>query len=95
MSDQQPIAGLSHNFALLIDGLWRMLWTRKAAHLALGPLLLLILNRLRRTVARFASLAARVQAGTLKPPRPRNTARPRRNLRHPASRTGCPKNTPG
>jgi hypothetical protein len=66
--------GLPRTFALIIDGLCGMIATRSAADRAAQPLLSLIWNRLRRLVARFASLAARVQAGPLPPPR-RRTAR--------------------
>src|SRR5215469_6810038 len=63
-------------FALIIDGLCRVVAAQHARGLA-GPMIILIWTRLRRAGARFASLLARFEAGTLPasaPPR-RRTAR--------------------
>jgi hypothetical protein len=47
-----------------------------------APLLTLLWDRLRRLAQRFAALAARAQAGTLRPPR-RRTAKPRQRPPNP------------
>jgi len=84
-----PLAptGLSDRFALVIDGLCRATAARIAVNRAMGPLIILIWQRLRRIAARFASLNARVRAGTLRAPRHR-TAAPRK----PRSRNRLPEN---
>jgi hypothetical protein len=51
-------------FALIIDGLCRLVAARHARGLA-GPMVILIWTRLRRAGARFATLLARFEAGTL------------------------------
>jgi hypothetical protein len=63
-------------FALIIDGLCRVVAAQHARGLA-GPMIILIWTRLRRAGTRFASLLARFEAGTLPA-----AARPRR-------RTAC------
>ncbi len=68
-------SGLAHRFSLVIDGLCRVTAARIATDRSAGPLLILIVGRLRRLAARFAALAARAQAGPLPPPR-RRAARP-------------------
>ena len=69
-------ATLADRFALIIDGLGRVVAARHASGLA-GPMVILIWTRLRRAGARFATLLARFEAGTLPA-----SARPRR-------RTAC------
>jgi hypothetical protein len=63
-------------FALIIEGLCRATAARISADRTSGPLILLIVARLRHLLARFTKLAARAQAGKLRPPRQR-TVRPR------------------
>jgi hypothetical protein len=57
-------------FARIIDGLCRAIAAQGAWGRLTGPLMLLVWSRLRRMAVRFASLAARVQAGTAAPRRP-------------------------
>ena len=52
------------SFALIIDGLCRAIAARGGRRLIDGPLVILIWTRLRRIARRFATLAARVRAGT-------------------------------
>jgi hypothetical protein len=68
--------GLAETFRLIIGGLCEAVARRIAADRTAGPFILLIVARLRRIARRFAALAARVQAGKLKPPRHR-TPKPR------------------
>jgi hypothetical protein len=51
-------------FALIVEGLCRVVAARHARGLA-GPMIILIWTRLRRAGTRFASLLARFEAGTL------------------------------
>ena len=62
---QTPIAKFSH----LIDDLYR--FAQVLTRLIDVPLALLILRRIRGAQRRFLAIAAKVAAGTLKPPRPR------------------------
>jgi hypothetical protein len=75
-----PIApappGLAKTMALIIGGLCASVAKRIAADRTSGPLILVTVARLRHLLARFTSLAARAQAGKLRPPR-RRTVRPR------------------
>ncbi len=71
MSIPPAAPGLADRFALIMGGLCRAAAARIAADRSAGPLLILIWGRLRRMTARFASLAARAQAGPLPPPRRR------------------------
>ncbi len=68
-------------FAAIIDLLCRMVAARIAGGRLAGPLIILIWRRLNRMGVRFAALAARHDAGTLRPPRLRprapRPARPR------------------
>ena len=57
--NQTPAA----RFALIIEALCRAIAARSARHRLAGPILLLLWSRLRRTAARFARLAARIDAG--------------------------------
>jgi hypothetical protein len=68
---------LSRTFGLIIGGLCEAVARRIAADRTSGPLILLTVARLRHLLARFTRLAARVEVGKLRPPRPR-TVRPRR-----------------
>jgi hypothetical protein len=68
---------LSRTFGLIIGGLCASVAKRIAADRTAGPLILLTVARLRHLLARFTKLAARAEAGKLRPPRPR-TVRPRR-----------------
>ncbi len=61
---------LAHTFGLIIEGLCQMLAGPTPDRPPAAPFLL-VWNWLRRTARRFAALAARVQAGTLSPPRRR------------------------
>ncbi len=65
MSPRPIFTDLARRFALVIDGLCGATAARIAADRSAGPLLILIVGRLRRLAARFAALAARAQAGTL------------------------------
>jgi hypothetical protein len=69
--------GLAKTFGLIIGGLCEAVARRIAADRTSGPLILLTVARLRHLLARFTRLAARAEAGKLRPPRPR-TVRPRR-----------------
>jgi hypothetical protein len=69
--------GLSRTFGLIIGGLCEAVARRIAADRTAGPLIILTVDRLRHLLARFTSLAARAQAGKLRPPRQR-AAPPRR-----------------
>jgi hypothetical protein len=76
---------LSDRFAAILEGLYRA--TAAAIRGPLpgplpGPLILLICAHLRRISARFAGLAARYAAGTLRPPRAPATE-PRATVAHP------------
>ena len=74
-------------FALIIDALCRAIAAHGARHRLAGPVLLLLWPWLRRTVGRFARLAARLQAGRMlstrrrpaapRPPRARTPRKPR------------------
>jgi hypothetical protein len=68
--------GLAKTFGLIIDGLRRAAAVRMAADPSVRPSLLLVHAWLGRLVQRFAALVARVEAGTLRPPR-RRTSPPR------------------
>jgi hypothetical protein len=73
-----PAPAPADRFARIIDGLCRAVAARVGKPLA-GPVIVLIWTRLRRTVARFTVLAARVRAGVLPSPsrpRPRAASRP-------------------
>jgi hypothetical protein len=74
----------AERFACLIEGLWRTIQVDLALkHVAL---MCLILNGIRRTGRRFASLVARIEAGTLTPPRPRSAPRKPAAARPPVRR---------
>ena len=60
---------LSDRFAVIIESLYRAT-ARTVRDPMVAPLILLICARLRRITARFAALAARYAAGTLRPARP-------------------------
>jgi hypothetical protein len=66
---------LTQTLGLIIGGLCEAVARRIAADRTSGPLILLTVARLRHLLARFTSLAARVQAGKLRPPRRRNLRR--------------------
>jgi hypothetical protein len=68
--------GLSQTFGLIIGGLCASVAKRIAGDRTAGPLILLTVARLRHLLARFTKLAARAEAGKLRPLRPR-TVRPR------------------
>ncbi len=55
----------------MLDGLCRAIAARGAGAWLATPLMFLLWSRLRRTALRFASLAAKLRAGTLPPPRHR------------------------
>ncbi len=58
--------------ALVLGGLRRLIALRAGQNHALGPMVVVLWNRLGRTLARIAAIAARHQAGTLRrPPKPR------------------------
>ena len=69
-----PAPDLARTFSLIMDGLCRTTAARISLDRFAGPMLLLIFARLRRLAARFASLAAQIQAGPLPPPRPSRPA---------------------
>jgi hypothetical protein len=79
--------GLSQTFGLIIGGLCEAVARRIAADRTAGPLIVLIVGRLRRIAQRFAALATRAQAGKLKPPRRRKPSKrpPRERQRFPES----------
>ena len=76
MSAAAP-SDLAGRFGFIIDELRHRLAFRAAKDRAFAPLLLILWNRLSRVIARFAAIAARQQAGTLRKPqqprRPRGT----------------------
>jgi hypothetical protein len=76
VSSPTPLS-LSETFRLIIGGLCASVAKRIAADRTSGPLILLTVDRLRHLLARFTKLAARAEAGKLRPPRPR-TVRPQR-----------------
>jgi hypothetical protein len=61
--------GLAKTFGLIIGGLCEAVARRIAADRTSGPLIILIVDRLRHLLARFTALAARAEAGKLRPPR--------------------------
>jgi hypothetical protein len=61
--------GLTQTFGLIIGGLCEAVARRIAADRTAGPLIVLTVDRLRHLLARFTSLAARAEAGKLRPPR--------------------------
>jgi hypothetical protein len=63
--------GLAKTFGLIIGGLCEAVARRIAADRTSGALIILTVDRLRHLLARFTSLAARAQAGKLRPPRQR------------------------
>jgi hypothetical protein len=65
---------LSQTFGLIIGGLCAAVAKRIAADRNSGPLIVLTVGRLRHLLARFTKLAARAEAGKLRP----RTVRPRR-----------------
>ncbi len=71
-------ASLADRFALVLDGLCRVLAVRGSRDRAATALMLLLWSRLRRTVQRFVDLAGRYRAGTLRAPRPYSPAPGRR-----------------
>jgi hypothetical protein len=68
-------ADLSDRFAAVLEGLYQST-ARTVRDPVSGLLILLICGRLRRITRRFASLAARYAAGTLRPLRPPQTRTP-------------------
>ncbi len=74
-------ADLSDRFAAILEGLYQAT-ARTVRDPVSGLLILLICGRLRRITRRFASLAARYAAGTLRPLRP-PSAEPRATGPHP------------
>ena len=60
-----PTPDLARTLSVIIDGLCRATAARIADDRFAGPILILIVGRLRRLGARFASLAARVEARRL------------------------------
>jgi len=83
----QPGPTLTDRFAWLMGGLCHYLGAIFERDRSRGPFTLLVHGRLRRLAARFASLAARVAAGTLPPVRARVAAR--------AARAVSPRLLPG
>ncbi|MDA8248388.1 MAG: hypothetical protein M0Z28_04355 [Rhodospirillales bacterium] len=75
-----PISIPAERLAGILDTLCRAIADRGGRKLLAGPLVILIWTRLRRISARVLTLAARIEAGTNKPARPRRprAARPRR-----------------
>jgi hypothetical protein len=71
---------LSQTFCLIVGGLCAAVAKRIAADRTSGPLILVTVDRLRHLLARFTKLAARAEAGKLRPPR-RRTVRPRPAVR--------------
>lgn len=63
-------ADLADRFASIIDLLRRIAAAQLASNRDVTPLLLLLWGRLHRLKGRFASLVARVAAGTVRPSRP-------------------------
>jgi hypothetical protein len=68
---------LTQTFSLIIGGLCAAVAKRIAADRTSGPLILLTVDRLRHLLARFTKLAARAEAGKLRPPRQGAPLRPR------------------
>jgi hypothetical protein len=71
--------GLAETFGLIIGGLCKAAAVRMCADPSVRPPLLLIHAWLKRLVQRFAALIARVEAGTLRPPRPGRHRAPAKN----------------
>ena len=66
-----PISAPGERLAGILDMLCRAIADRGGRKLLAGPLVILIWTRLRRLSTRVLRLAARIEAGTNKPPRPR------------------------
>ena len=66
-----PIRPPAERLAGILDALCRAIADRGGRKLLAGPLVILIWSRLRRLSTRVLTLAARIEAGTNKPPRPR------------------------
>jgi hypothetical protein len=69
--------GLAKTFGLIIGGLCEAVARRISADRTSGPLIILTVDRLRHLLARFTRLAARAQAGKLRPLRRRASPPPR------------------
>ncbi len=83
-------AELSDRFAVIIEALYRATMKTSRGPM-IAPLVLLICARLRRITRRFASLAARHAAGTLRPLRPRSTEPRAPGLQPPPPRKPPPR----
>ncbi len=81
---------LSQRLTLIVDLLRRHLAAHASRDRAFGPLLLILWNRLSRTLARVAAIAQRHHAGTLRKPRTRS----RRPAPAPASGDPLPRKPP-
>jgi hypothetical protein len=88
MSASAAPPGLAKTFGLIIGGLCAAVAKRIAADRTSGPLILLTVARLRHLLARFTKLAARAEAGKLRPPRQEAPLRPRRVRPPAAARSG-------
>ena len=85
MVSAPPPLSATDAFALIMERLYQAVAARSYRGQMAGPLILLICTRLRRLAARFAALAARVRAGTL-----RSRAPARRAASRPASPPASP-----
>ncbi len=76
MSGAATAPELSQRLTLIVDLLRRHLAAHASRDRAFGPLLLILWNRLSRTLARVAAIAQRHHAGTLRKPRAPSARRP-------------------
>ena len=97
MVSAPPPLSATDAFALIMERLYQAVAARSYRGQMAGPLILLICTRLRRLAARFAALAARVRAGTLRSRAPvRAAPRPARHpLRPLLRRLVCRTTSPG
>jgi hypothetical protein len=66
---------VTDRFSQIINDLWAIVWSRVGAGATATTLVVMVLGYIRRTERRFHALVAKIEAGTLRPPRPRTTPR--------------------
>ena len=69
--DAAPPLPVTDRFSQIINDLWAIVWSRVGAGATATTLVVMVLGYIRRTERRFHALVARIEAGTLRPPRPR------------------------
>ena len=73
--DASPTFSATGRFSQIFDGLHELVWNWFRGDRASWPLMMLICHYVRRTQRRVRALVARIEAGTLRPPRPRTAPR--------------------